>query len=196
MSKIKVAPKQGYLYILIRADFIAKRQYIYKIGQTGRFPPHKRLWDYPYGSIFLTLFQCHTPVKFESEFKKALAKTSGIVNCKEIGDEYYHGNLQVIIDLMKMMSTKYCIEGQEMQTLPCPLNPNHLLVLNRIHYLPQYDQTFFHELLKCQYYLACENISSELIYDSYQKARQWNAKEYPDNYVIRCGQTPLRPLTI
>jgi hypothetical protein len=195
MSKTRPAPKQGYLYILMRADFIAKRQHIYKIGQTGRFPPHKRLWDYPYGSIFLTLFQCNSPVKFESELKKVLGKTNAITNCKEIGDEYYEGNLQVIIDLIKTLSVKYQIEGQELQKLSCPLNPNHLLVLNRIHYLPQYDQSFFHEFLKCQYYLACDQIPSELIYDSYQKARQWNTKDYPDNYVIRCGMTSLKPLS-
>ncbi len=193
MSKTRVAPKQGYLYILMRADFIAKRQHIYKIGQTGRYPPHRRLWDYPYGSIFLTLFQCQSPVKFESELKKALGKTAGIVNCREIGDEYYEGSLQIIIDLVKTIHAKYQIAGQELKTLTCPLNPNHLLVLNRIHYLPEYDPTFFSELLKCQYYFCCEDIPTELIYDSYQKARQWNAKDYPDNYAIRCGTTPQKP---
>jgi hypothetical protein len=188
----RVAPKQGYIYILIRADFISKRQYIYKIGETGRHPPHKRLWDYPYGSLFLTLFRCKTPIKFESEIKKTLGQTVGIQNCKEIGAEYYEGPLQLIIDCINTIYPKYQIDGQELKTLTCPIHENHLLTLNRIHYLPEYDQSYFKKLLECQYYLAVDEIPSELIYDSYQKARQWNLKDYPDNYVIRCGMTPQK----
>lgn len=58
-------PNEGYIYILLRSDFIENKKYIYKIGETTRFPPHKRLWEYTYGSIFLTLIKTRQPIQYE-----------------------------------------------------------------------------------------------------------------------------------
>ena len=181
----------GYIYILIRSDFIEKKQYIYKIGETTRYPPHRRLWEYPYGSVFLSLFKVHSPVKIEKLFKKKLSESKILINRADIGVEYYEGELKDIIDILVNIYPAYQQPDTILKELELPLSIEHLLKLNRIHYMVNYKDNipYFSKILGCQLYSTFENnkIPSELIYKSYQTARQWNTAKYPDNYVIRCG---------
>jgi len=186
--------KEGYLYILIRADFVEKKQYVYKIGQTTRFPPHKRLWDYPYGSLFLSLFKTHSAIQFEKEYKDHLIKSPKLIWRKDIGVEYFEGPLQEIVDILINLYPQYIFEGINIRKLENHINDEYLLKLNRVHYIVNYDQSYFDKIYQNQFYTTDDIIKSEDIYDSYQRFRQWHAIGYPDNYVIRCGMSPIKPL--
>ena len=70
----------GYIYLLLRGDFIRDQKYIYKIGETHRYPPHKRLWDYPYGSIFLSVIQTEKHLLFEKDLKTYLNQAPSYLN--------------------------------------------------------------------------------------------------------------------
>jgi hypothetical protein len=181
--------QEGYIYVLLRSDFIEHRQYVYKIGQTTRNPPHQRLWDYPYGSIFLSLIQTHQPIQFEKLLKQRLANSSTVKCLPQIGLEYYDGPLEEIIQII---ATIYKIYNQ--MDLPLvSINEDHLLQLNRVHYLVNYDSEYFSPIYQTKVGSTNQLIPSEVIYQSYQRFRQWHVMGFPDNYVIRCGNTPIKP---
>ena len=186
-------PKEGYLYVLIRADFVEKKQYIYKIGQTTRFPPHKRLWDYPYGSLFLQLFKTHSALQFEKEVKETLIKAPKMIWRKDIGVEYFEGALQDIIDIIVNLYQKFIPNDISLQKLENYIDDEYLLKLNRIHYIVNFDQSYFEKIYQNQLYTTNDHIPTEKIYESYQIFRGWHAAGYPDNYVIKCGMSPIKP---
>lgn len=186
--------QQGYIYILIRGDFIENKQYIYKIGQTTRFPPHKRLWDYPYGSLFISLFPCNSPIKLEKIIKKELNASNEITCKKEIGVEYFEGNLQNIINIIAKLHVPFKPKNVQTATICSNINSYDVMKLNRVHYIVNYDQKYFDFVFKHNFYIFKENdnIPTEQIYASYQKARQW-FPNLPDNYVIRHGLISIPP---
>ncbi len=192
MSKtIKSTTSQvGYIYILMRADVIKKGQYIFKIGETTRYPPHKRLWDYPHGSIFLSLFKATSPLKFESEIKKALNISPLIINNHELGVEYFSGDLQTIIDIILKIYPKY--KSVDVTCEQIQMTESYLLKLNRVHYLVNYNDKYFEKVFKLNMFCAVDEISSESIHQSYLVARQWNTLNYPDNYTIPKGTTSIK----
>jgi hypothetical protein len=190
----------GYLYIVLRGDFIENKQYIYKVGETQRYPPHRRLWDYCYGSIFLTYIKTNQPLQFEKELKAQLNLRSDISCVKEIGIEYFQGSLTTIIDLMISLYPLFnpTIQCDDSTKIPKsltinPITQSYLLRLNRVHYLVNYDQNYFDTLYKHQICCTDDVIPSEEIYKEYQKFRQWHADGYPDNYVIRHGMVSFPP---
>ena len=183
----------GYIYILLRADFIKNKQNIYKIGQTNRYPPHRRLWDYPYGSLFITLFKSINVIKLEKSFKEKLEKCGNLIWRKDIGVEYFEGDLQEIINILIDIYPQFQPSEIQLQKLNKPISENYLIELNRVHYIVNFDNDYFSHLYNHQFYSTNDSIKSEDIYDSYQKNRQWSPG-YPDNYVIRCGLTPVKPL--
>lgn len=173
----------GYIYVLLRADFITSKRYVYKIGQTTRHPPHKRLWDYPYGSLFIALIQVEHPIQFEKKLKEHLYKSAKVTCLKEIGVEYFEGSLDEIIRIITLLYT-----GQNDLSVT-PITKEYLLALNRVHCLVNYDPCYFQQLFT---YQVCWSpmvnmIPSKEIYESYQCARQWYPATLPDNYVVRCG---------
>jgi hypothetical protein len=182
--------KSGYVYILIRADFVQSQKPIYKIGYTTQYPPHKRLWQYPYGSIFLNLLKTSDPINLEKVFKKHLLKSSKLVQCLEIGIEYYQGDLQEIINIL----IQICPTVTQLQI---PTISHYIRQLNRIHYIVGFREShnFFNQLSTCKFYtnMIFDEVPSNIIYESYKKARTWNETAYPDNYVIRCGNAPGGP---
>lgn len=182
--------RDGYIYVLLRSDFIEQQTYVYKIGETTRDPPHKRLWDYPYGSIFLCLVKTHKPTQFEKLLKKKLAKSPKVTCLKKIGVEYFEGSLSEIIDLINNI---YPIYNPSQKLTLTPINENYLLQLNRVHYLVNYEPSFFEPLYQYHVCSTNERIPSEKIYETYQQFRRWHAEGYPDNYVIRCGMTSIKP---
>lgn len=183
--------KEGYIYILLRSDFIEKQKYIYKIGETERFPPHKRLWDYPYGSVFLTLIKTLQPLQYEKKLKERLSNSNKVCCVKEIGIEYYEGSLQEIIDIITDL---YPIFNQDNALQSIVINEEYLLRLNRVHYLVNYDPSFFDPIFQhkmCNTSTDC--IPSEKIYESYNQFLRWHSVGFPDNYVIRHGMSSIKP---
>ena len=97
----------GFIYIIIRAEFLAAKQHVYKIGYTQRSPPHKRLWEYPYGSLFLALYRVTSCCQFEKILKDTLKKNKEIIWRKDIGFEYFEGDLQIIINTISKIYPLY-----------------------------------------------------------------------------------------
>ncbi len=185
--------KKGYLYILIRSDFIEKKKYIYKIGQTARFPPHCRLWEYPFGSLFLQIFETKLPIQFEKEVKNQLSKNINLNWRKDIGVEYFEGSLQIIMNQIINIYQKFIPENIKLEPITHEINDEYLLKLNRLNYIVNYDDLYFKKIYQQQFYYAIDNIPSEKIYDSYQNFRKWYAEGYQDNYVIRYGMISIKP---
>lgn len=185
---------EGYIYLLLRADFIEQHRQVYKIGVTRRFPPHKRLWDYPYGSLFMSLIRTQHPLVFEKQLKVRLGQSSQVTCLKDIGLEYFEGSLPTIIQCIMDL---YAVHNDSPPlSLISPTVP-YLLQLNRIHYIVNYDSVYFDSLLSYQvpydHQTSLEVIPSEDIYQSYHQMRQWHPPGYPDNYVIRHGLVSIPP---
>lgn len=187
----------GYIYLLIRSDFIKNNRYIFKIGKTTRNPPHIRLWEYPHGSLFLTLIKTLSTTLFEKQLINQLRNTPNIKWEKDIGEEYFSGDPQIMINIMKTLHTQYPADISNIDNGNCldnfgNINELFILKLNRIHYIPDFNQSYFNKIFNCQYFVLMDNITSECIYKSYHKARSWH-QDWPENYVIRCGMSPIKP---
>jgi hypothetical protein len=179
----------GYIYVLIRGDFIEQKRYVYKIGRTDRFPPHKRLWDYPYGSLFLTLIKTNQSVAFEKQLKQQLSHSSQIHCEKDIGAEYYSGSFSCLIEILRKICSVRNILVVEQK-----LSEDHLLYLNRVNYLVNYDETYFAPIYQVIIPYTNEPIETKVIYESYQQFLSWHANGYPDTYVIRSGKVSIKPI--
>lgn len=179
-------PLDGYIYIVLRADFIEDKKYIYKIGETSRYPPHRRLWEYPYGSLFVGYIKTASRLKFEKKIKQLLKK----YNLSEIGDEYYNCTLNIIIDCIKSLYSSFNINTEI--TTSTTININYLLLINRLHYIVNYDDCYFQHIYQYNAF-DIDIIPTDIIYQSYLIIRRWYPTKYPDNYVIRCGIKSITP---
>lgn len=182
----------GYIYLLLRGDFIEQHKYVYKIGETQRFPPHKRLWDYPYGSVFLLLLRTQKPLNVEKKIKEALSQRTDLRNAIEYGAEYYEGCISVIIDNIKHV---WYQSNPDQVLTPIKITEEHILRLNRIHYIVNYDEEYFQDLYQQTIYFNTTEqcIPTEEIYQTYQWYLKWHPAGFPSNYVIRCGMTSIKP---
>ena len=184
----------GYLYVLLRSDFIEQHRYIYKVGMTTRHPPHRRLWEYPYGSLFLCLLKTQGPSLFEKQLKERLGQSSQMTCLKDLGLEYFEGPLPVIVQSLMEL---YPLHNSGRHLTQRPITETYLLQLNRFHYFVNYDHDYLGHLCQetvCATHLGFETeIPSEEIYQTYERSRTWHPPGYPDNYVIRHGCVPLHP---
>lgn len=182
---------QGYIYVLIRADFIKTQQYIYKIGYTARKIPYQRLWEYPYGSLFLSLFKVSKPKQFETQLINRLKLNPNVIWKSEIGSEYFQCHLHEIINIIMDLYSSYKINNENLVKYENPNTKKHLLIINRIHYIANFDDDYFSKILNHSLYLTDEQFDHEMIYQLYLKFLGWHPLGYPENYVIRKGDVPL-----
>lgn len=94
--------KRHYIYILKEREFIKTGENIYKIGKTTQ-EPLKRMAQYPKGSMVFLIVKVDDCHKAERQLLGLFNKT--FEQRKDIGREYYHGN---ICDMIKLiMSTLF-----------------------------------------------------------------------------------------
>jgi len=86
-----------HLYCLIEREFINSGQNVYKVGKSLHL--NQRMSAYPKGSSVISVFKvnnCHT---LEKVLLKQLDVCKGLTNAKDVGREYYRGDLK---DVMKI----------------------------------------------------------------------------------------------
>lgn len=184
---------QGYIYVLIRADFIHDRQYIYKIGYTARIVPYQRLWEYPYGSVFLSLIKVAKPKKFETQLINKLKQHPTVIWRSEIGSEYFECDFNVIITIILELYPSFEIKDNNLKLIKYekPINEKQLSLMNRIHYVVDFNDEYFGKILNNDLYMTNEEFDHEQIYQLYQRFLGWHPQGYHENYVIRKGIVPL-----
>jgi hypothetical protein len=121
--------------------------------------------------------------------KDKLQHLSTVQCVKDVGIEYFEGELSSI---MNVISSIYEIYNQS-PLKSTTMSEDFLLTLNRIHYIVNYDIDYFKNIYQHNTYVTNDPIPSEQIYDSYKQFRGWHVAGFPDNYVIRCGLTPIKP---
>jgi hypothetical protein len=87
--------ESNYIYLLKEREFIHTCQDIYKIGMTKK-PNHQRFNQYPKGSILLFQMICSDCNYFEKKLI-ALFKEKFVLR-KDIGNEYFEGNYEIMMD--------------------------------------------------------------------------------------------------
>lgn len=84
----------GYLYLLRHAGIL--NTHVYKIGRTKN--PRKRLSNYPKGSFFILTLNVYDYKIEEQKLIKILSKTPGITRRLDIGNEFFEGNIRLILN--------------------------------------------------------------------------------------------------
>lgn len=109
----------GYLYIIQEREFIRLNEPVYKIGQTTRINPFKRLKDYPNGSRPLFLRQI---IKTEEQFDLQVVESHMIyrfsLNFKllsDYGKEYFEGDINKMIKILqrKTVGKDFDLQNEE-----------------------------------------------------------------------------------
>lgn len=93
-----------YIYLLMEREFIKTGEPIYKIGQTNQDPPWKRFQQYPKNSRLILLIMANKAA--EDVIKKELKSTAGIKQRKDIGLEYFEGDVKVIRQICLSVSNQ------------------------------------------------------------------------------------------
>ncbi len=101
--------KIGYVYLLIEREFITLNQSIYKIGQTQQTPPWERFKNYPKKSEVFVLLIANNSKEMEQQIKNQLKKTNNIIHRKDIGEEYFEGDIETLIKVYNEQHINYLI---------------------------------------------------------------------------------------
>lgn len=86
-----------YLYLLQEREFIKTKENIYKVGRTEK-ENHTRFNQYPNGSVLLFQMICNDCKSIERQIINLFKET--FIQRKEIGNEYFEGDFQLMIDII------------------------------------------------------------------------------------------------
>ena len=93
--------KKGYIYIIHTREFISLDKDIYKIGRTKNI--NQRFDNYPKGSVLLFLMATYNELTIEKEIIELFSQKFD--QKTEIGKEYFKGNINEMIKLIKDLIT-------------------------------------------------------------------------------------------
>ncbi len=96
----------NYIYLLQEREFIKTNENIFKIGMTQK-ENHTRFNQYPKGSILLFQIICQNCIFVERKIKEEYKNK--FIHRKDIGNEYFEGNVEEMINLMYNTRNKYNI---------------------------------------------------------------------------------------
>jgi len=89
-----------YVYVVQEREFIALGMPIYKIGYTTK-KPLIRLSRYPKGSECIFITPVSNGMTAEQQIFKEFEKHEELIQRKDIGTEYYEGDLNKMISIIK-----------------------------------------------------------------------------------------------
>ena len=91
-------PKESHhLYCLIEREFIQSGENLYKVGKSLHLS--QRMSAYPKGSYIISVFKVNDCHVLEKVLLKQLDACNDVTNARDIGREYYRGELK---DIMKI----------------------------------------------------------------------------------------------
>jgi hypothetical protein len=91
-----------YVYVIEESEFIKCGEKIYKVGRSAHIL--NRMAQYPNGSQVRMVLNVSDSVKAEQEILCQLKKYGDITHRKDIGSEYFQGNLCSIITVLSQVS--------------------------------------------------------------------------------------------
>ena len=86
-----------YIYLLQEREFIKTKENVYKVGRTEK-ENHSRFNQYPKGSVLLFQMICNDCKNIERQIIKLFKEK--FIRKKDIGNEYFEGNFQLMIDII------------------------------------------------------------------------------------------------
>jgi hypothetical protein len=89
--------KYNYIYLVQEREFIKTEENIFKIGMTRR-PNLERVNQYPKGSDLLIQIRCIDCITLEKELITIFKDK--FIQRKDIGNEYFEGDSEIMIDLI------------------------------------------------------------------------------------------------
>ena len=105
MSSSSGSNDSGYIYLLREREFIKSDENIYKVGKTINY--HRRFQNYPKNSHVICVMSTESMSTAERKLLKGMRDNVKLVNRKDIGREYFEGNLrqikQIFFRVMKKM---------------------------------------------------------------------------------------------
>lgn len=87
----------NYIYLLQEREFIKTNEKVFKVGRTSKLN-HTRFNQYPKGSVLLFQTICKNSKKMETIILKKFRKKFN--PRKDIGNEYFEGDYNVMIDII------------------------------------------------------------------------------------------------
>jgi hypothetical protein len=106
--------KGEYVYVIEEREFIKCGEKIYKVGRSAHIL--SRMAQSPNGSQVRMLVNVNDSVKAEQEIRRQLKKYCDITHRKDIGAEYFQGNLCLIINVMSQVANMLYEERKD--TIP------------------------------------------------------------------------------
>lgn len=91
--------ESGYFYVIWLREHRLLRLPVYKVGVTQSADPNTRTVKYPPGSTVKISLAVRRPYYVETCIKNALATAPGIKRRKDLGHEYYEGDLRSIFQM-------------------------------------------------------------------------------------------------
>jgi hypothetical protein len=84
----------GYVYLLREREFLKSGEEIYKVGKTINY--QRRFNSYPKHSHIICLMSTDFMSLIENKMLKKLRKNTKLKNRKDIGREYFEGDVNII----------------------------------------------------------------------------------------------------
>jgi len=123
--------RPGYIYIIQEREFVNTNENVYKIGRTENII--RRFSDYPKGSKLFLSFLVSDMYEIENEIKEQLCKT---IKCRrDIGTEYYEGEINEVTKEVLSVISKYSILPQANQSVlsKAKIKDPELLIIDYIN---------------------------------------------------------------
>jgi hypothetical protein len=96
-----------YIYIIREREFRRFGEPVWKPGRTEHESIQKRFSQYPKGSELIFAASVSDAVAAEKELMQLLASHRGLIHRKDIGREYFEGELEVIYGIASMVCARY-----------------------------------------------------------------------------------------
>ena len=90
-----------YIYVIEEREFVKTGEFIYKVGISARII--KRMAEYPLGSHVHMVAKVNDAVKAEKEILQLLKKYNTIIQRKDVGTEYFQGDICTIISVISQV---------------------------------------------------------------------------------------------
>jgi hypothetical protein len=92
-----------YIYIIREREFIKSRDDIFKVGRSGGII--RRMVRFPKGSSVRCIVKVADAIEAKCEVLALLKMCKSLTHCIDIGEEYFRGNIETIIDIVTQVAT-------------------------------------------------------------------------------------------
>jgi hypothetical protein len=91
-----------FIYVIREREFINSGDDIYRVGRSGNIS--QRMANHPKGSSLRLILKVGNAVQAKHEVLSRLNTCKYLVNCTDIGEDYFQGNLDTIISIVTQVA--------------------------------------------------------------------------------------------